>query len=162
MTKLQKLRKRSHGSSSNATVVGRKDFKSILTVNVDNGYKSLSKGQKKRAAKRHHVMQKLGIVPPSSVSSEAMIDPFLSCLESDVLSSNVAGDADHVIKSAATSILKSNKMKKSVAVREAARMKLVQQHPMFQADPLQAVNMHLQQMMNNMLQSRDKGRPAVK
>ena len=37
-------------------------------------------------------------------------------------------------------------MKKEIAVREATRMKLVQNHPAFQADPLGALKTHLEQM----------------
>lgn len=61
--------------------------------------------------------------------------------------SNNSIDAEKLIRPAAGSTIKSNKMKKSVAVREAARMKLVQQHPSFQENPIMAINLHLQQML---------------
>jgi len=38
-------------------------------------------------------------------------------------------------------------MKKVVAIREAARIKLVQQHPLFIQDPINAVKNHIQQMI---------------
>jgi hypothetical protein len=50
------------------------------------------------------------------------------------------------IRSSAASKIQTNKMKKDVAVREATRMKLVQQLPDFQSNPLSAIRKHLEQM----------------
>jgi hypothetical protein len=38
-------------------------------------------------------------------------------------------------------------MKKNVAVREASRMQLVQQHPSFIENPINAVKLHVEQML---------------
>ena len=40
-------------------------------------------------------------------------------------------------------------MKKTVAIRETQRMKLVQQNPDFIENPIASINLHLQQMLAN-------------
>ena len=50
------------------------------------------------------------------------------------------------IKPSAISKITSNKMKRKVAVREASRMKLVHDHPLFKQNPLTAIRLHLEQM----------------
>jgi hypothetical protein len=42
----------------------------------------------------------------------------------------------------------SNKMKKAVAIRETQRMKLVQQHPMFLENPLNAMKLHIEHLVS--------------
>ena len=50
-------------------------------------------------------------------------------------------------------------MKKTVAIRETQRMKLVQQHPAFIENPIASINLHLQQMIAN--KQSKKYRPGV-
>ena len=48
-------------------------------------------------------------------------------------------------------ILKSfwkNKLKKNIAIREVERMKIVQNHPIYIANPLEAITTHLQSMID--------------
>eukprot|EP00607_Mallomonas_marina_P004168 CAMPEP_0182427438 /NCGR_PEP_ID=MMETSP1167-20130531/17174_1 /TAXON_ID=2988 /ORGANISM="Mallomonas Sp, Strain CCMP3275" /LENGTH=107 /DNA_ID=CAMNT_0024609667 /DNA_START=193 /DNA_END=516 /DNA_ORIENTATION=- len=51
---------------------------------------------------------------------------------------------------------KSNKSKKAIAMRETERMKLVQQHPSFQSDPLAAMKSHIQQLVSKPSSQHDK------
>jgi hypothetical protein len=90
-------------------------------------------------------MQKLGKIPMKKKGDEKK--PMLSEFETG-LKQQIAekGESDSIRASAASQIT-SNKMKKSIAMREAARMKLVQEHPAFQANPLDAVHKHLEQML---------------
>lgn len=96
---------------------------------------SLSRGQRKRQANKDRILRKLGKISPnlpnnkhkdnnSNATNESAF--LLSELEA-TLTSSVMKD---LVKPAATSV-NTNKMKKVVAIREAERIKLVQQHPMF-------------------------------
>lgn len=60
-------------------------------------------------------------------------------------SASASASASSVIVKPALIAIKRSKMKKSVAIREAERMKLVQQHPQFISNPLDAVRMHIEQ-----------------
>lgn len=164
MPKIQKLRNHalahnpykttSSASSARSTVLVHKNEK---TNGADaSGEKVLSKGQKKRLQKKEKVMTKIGLISPVFQSAQLKKkkkeedNALYSELEA-TMKLNLASDSSNngVIKAAADTSMKSNKMKKSVAVREAARMKLVQQHPAFMENPIAAINLHLQQMISN-------------
>ena len=53
-----------------------------------------------------------------------------------------------IIRPAGLSTIKSNSMKKTVAIRESERLRLVQQHPQFIANPIEAVRMHINHMIS--------------
>ncbi len=157
MPKVQKLRKHAlahnpYKTSENATAA------SNIVVHKEpassGGDKILSKGQKKRLEKKERIMTKFGLISPvfQSIKKKKQEEhnALYSELESNLKHSLVNDSSNNgVIKPAADTSMKSNKMKKSVAVREAARMKLVQQHPAFMENPIAAINLHLQQMINN-------------
>lgn len=116
----------------------------------------LSKGQKKRLESKQKVMRKLGLDTQHTAEFDKKLDPSLSNFEAEMKfilqgASNEGGGMQQqsIIKPAAMSVIRTNKMKKEVAVREAARMKLVLQHPTFQANPFDAINQHLTQMLNS-------------
>ncbi len=119
----------------------------------------LSRGQKRRQEKRERVLTKLGVLPlkgmktaPTNTSNIKIkqkkqtmnFDSLLSELEA-TLPTTSAENAEVVRPAALT--LKSNKIKKSVAIRETQRMKLVEQHPSFLSDPLQAMKAHIEHMI---------------
>lgn len=110
---------------------------------------SLSRGQRKRQVRKERIMMKMGktIVRPTPQQEgnihSATSKLLLSELETTLLESATSATA---IRPSASSTITSNKMKKEIAVREATRMKLVQHHPAFQADPLGALKTHLEQM----------------
>lgn len=79
--------------------------------------------------------------------ANTMFSNLEATLKFDLSKSGSADGDSETIRPAAGSIIKSNKMKKCVAVREAARMKLVQQHPSFLENPISAITLHLQQML---------------
>ena len=115
-----------------------------------NGAKetSLSRGQRKRHVRKERIMIKLGKSLKSTPQQNGNIHSLSSKLLLSELETNLTETAGlaTTIRPSATSTITSNKMKKEIAVREATRMKLVQQHPAFQADPLGALKMHLEQM----------------
>ncbi len=166
MPKVQKLRKHvlAHNpykttESSKSNVVIHKDSK---TTNAGSEDKVLSKGQKKRLQKKERVMTKFGLISPVfqslKMKKQEEHNALYSELESNLKHSLVSDESNNgVIKPAADTSMKSNKMKKSVAVREAARMKLVQQHPSFIENPIAAINLHLQQMISNKLATKQAG-----
>ena len=117
--------------------------------NTSASQESLSKGQKKRRQKRASLMVKLGMVAPELKYSAAAakkekkdaFNALLSELESSLPTAN------DVIRPAAAESVRTNKLKKTLAVRETARMQLVQQHPAFVQDPLAAVTKHIEHML---------------
>lgn len=114
----------------------------------------MSRGQRKRLERKQHVFQKLGkweapVVTAQKLKSKKREkrdkeDGLLSELERTLKGSEASG-AD--IKPAAASVVTSNKMKREIALREAQRMRLVQEHPAFLADPFAAMRMHIEQSL---------------
>ena len=129
--------------------------------------KILSRGQRKRQEKRDHILTKLGVLPlkgmkiSSSISSslsnnnnntnkennskkgkQKNFNSLLSELEATLPIENL----NEVVRPAALPN-KSNKIKKSIAIREIQRMKLVEEHPSFKSNPLLAMKTHIEQMI---------------
>lgn len=107
-------------------------------------------------------MTKIGLISPvfqsTKMKKREEQNALFSELETNLKHSLVAPENpnDGVIKAAADTGMRTNKMKKAVAIRESARMKLVQEHPSFVSDPIAAVNLHLQQMLSNKLAAKQK------
>lgn len=151
MPKVQKLRKYRASKQSSDEVLGaakEKLSKGNDGENTDNDTRALSKGQKKRRQKRASVMVKLGKMEPNlkfSASAKKekrdIFNSMLSELESSLPTTNSSD-----VRPAAVSA-KSNKLKKSLAVRETQRMKLVQQHPAFVENATEAVRKHIEHML---------------
>jgi Ribosome biogenesis protein SLX9 len=117
--------------------------------NVDAQSASLSRGQRKRQVRKDRIMMKMGkVVVKTTPQQDGNIHSTSSKLLLSELESTLteAAESATTIRPSASSTITSNKMKKEIAVREATRMKLVQQHPAFQADPLGALKTHLEQM----------------
>ena len=108
-------------------------------------------------------MQKIGLVAPElrsnhSKQSKNKFESLYSDLEASINinshgmmavdASDEQADADGKISivPAASCEIKSNKLRKAVAIRETQRMRLVQQDPLFLLDPIAATTQHLQQM----------------
>lgn len=146
MPKIQKLRKNRIASQSDpyvaTSIKNRKEEKSEATVD-----EKLSRGQKKRQLRNKKVMRHLGLAQPDGLKQtpkKAKQD--FSFLLSE-LESSLPNSEENAIKPAAGP-LKTNKMKKSVAIRETQRMKLVQQHPSFISDPFSAMQKHIEHMIS--------------
>ena len=77
---------------------------------------------------------------------ESSTSSMLSQLEATL--KPVSDDKKDNIRPASLSTIKSNNMKKTVAIRESERLKLVQQHPQFIANPIEAVRMHINHMIS--------------
>ena len=109
---------------------------------------TLSKGQKKRQLRREKVMMKMGIIPLKGlkVASDAKKKKKEYSFLLSELEKTLPSSSDEVVRPAAA-VVKSNKMKKSIAVREVERMKLVQQHPSFVEDPIDAMKAHIEHMI---------------
>jgi len=93
-------------------------------------------------------MVKLGMAAPelkfTAAAKREKKDAF-NALLSELESSLPA--ASDVVRPAAGQSVKTNKLKKTLAVRETARMKLVQQHPAFVENPIDAVKKHIEHML---------------
>lgn len=128
----------------------------------------MSRGQRKRLERKQHVFQKLGkweapVVTGAKLKAKKREkkekeDSLLSELERTLKTSEASG-AD--IKPAAASVVTSNKMKREIALREAQRMRLVQEHPAFVADPFAAMRMHIEQSLALKQQSQQAEVPAA-
>ena len=131
---------------------------------------SLSKGQKKRLERKKIIMQKIGLVAPDLRSNHRKhpknkFESLYSELEASmhthgmmVDASDERADADGKISiiPAASSGIKSNKLRKAVAIRETQRMRLVQQDPLFLLDPIAATTQHLLQIASNKQQQQQQ------
>jgi hypothetical protein len=120
----------------------------------------LSRGQKRRQEKREKVLTKLGVVPLKGMKTgleqpkPQKQKPFQSLLSE--LEATLPKTKEIVRPAAVT--LKSNKIKKSVAIRESQRMKLVEQHPNFIADPLTAMRAHIEQMIALKMETKSRNK----
>ena len=151
MPKIKKLRR--HKVENTSQPYSDPSILEKLEFRLKDGYgaakeASLSRGQRKRHVRKERIMMKLGKPLKSTPQQDGNIHSLSSKLLLSELESNLteAAEVATTIRPSATSTVTSNKMKKEIAVREATRMKLVQQHPAFQADPLGALKMHLEQM----------------
>eukprot|EP01041_Mallomonas_annulata_P007643 gene7643-15650_t len=110
----------------------------------------LSKGQKKRRLRNNQVLSKLGKndilnlkkAPKDDGKKENKLALLLGELEASLPETEVEN-----IDSKQKPLFKSNKTKKTIAMRETERMRLVQQHPAFQIDPLAAMKSHIEQLV---------------
>jgi len=114
---------------------------------------SLSRGQRKRNERKLHKLGKWESATLKEFSktkeSKAVSKAKLEKKESSMLSDFervLKNEAEVVIKPASASLC-SNKMKREIALREAERMKAVQEHPDFLANPIAAMHAHLAQML---------------
>lgn len=150
MPKIKKLRRHKVENTqpySDPSILDRLEFR-LKDGETAVKEATLSRGQRKRHVRKERIMMKLGKPLKSTPQQDGNIHSLSSKLLLSELESNLTETAElaTTIRPSATSTITSNKMKKEIAVREATRMKLVQQHPAFQADPLGALKMHLEQM----------------
>ena len=150
MPKIQKLRKyRTAKQSSDQQYIGSTGKSDVTNENNNVVNEVLSKGQRKRRQKRASLMVKMGMAEPKLKYNKASTkkekrDAFNALLSE--LESSLPGENDVVRPAAAVSV-RTNKLKKTLAVRETQRMKLVQQHPAFVENPLEAVKKHIEHML---------------
>ena len=138
--------------------------------NGTNDVTSLSKGQKKRHDKKQKVMQKLGIVPNKLVQLQAknkaknnrddekekLLFSNLEVEMKKVLENSANENGGDAKIQAAANQKVTNKFKKAVAIREAERMRLVQNHPIYNENPILATQMHIEQMLKNKTRNNHK------
>mmetsp|Transcript_1878 Transcript_1878/g.2988 ORF Transcript_1878/g.2988 Transcript_1878/m.2988 type:complete len:156 (+) Transcript_1878:85-552(+) len=114
--------------------------------NIQQHNDILNRGQRKRQKHKERVMRKLGKLPLEGFKTAPVKkSPDFKFLLSELEAALPSGE-NSVVRPAAVSV-KSNKMKKSVAIRETERMKLVQQHPSFKEDPIAAMKTHIEHMI---------------
>jgi hypothetical protein len=133
---IKKLRAAVKSSSSSSPAVKQ----SPKIVNV--GKKQELGKKAKLRAKRNDTVDLTKLQQRDSKGRKTQIQ--LSSLESGIQ----AQQADVRIQPAASNTAQSNKLKGSVAVREAERMKLVMNNAEFRANPFGAMQQHLQHMMH--------------
>jgi hypothetical protein len=109
----------------------------------------LSRGQRKRQAKREKYLRRERLVLDSlklkrQEEQSKRIDG-LDAIKEALLATVREGDAqkESTSKPAVRSLLKSNRGQKHLVEKEVSHMKLVLQHPAFQAEPFAAIREHL-------------------
>ena len=109
----------------------------------------MSRGQRKRTERKQHRAGKWESSTVLAHQQKKMLKSQKEAAEASMMSElEKTLNAQHgVVKPASASSFSSNKMRKEIALREAERMKAVQEHPAFIADPIAAVHTHLQQML---------------
>ena len=111
---------------------------------------AMSRGQRKRNERKLHKVGKWQSATLLEYSSKkearAIKEEKEQNLMSDLEKTLVKKTPGVRVKPASASN-SSNKMKREIAVREAERMKAVQEHPAFVANPFGAMHAHLEQMI---------------
>jgi Ribosome biogenesis protein SLX9 len=158
--------KKHHPEIPSASPPTKDDAKKTLSGNLsartNQTEPPLSKGQRKRQAKRDQYLQKekmiLSSLQVKHAQDQAKRIDGLDALK-EALLATVAQPAttslDASTKSTTAtnaSLLQSNRGRKLLLEKEAVQMNLVWQHPSFQANPLEAIREHLQ----NTLQQRQQ------
>lgn len=110
--------------------------------------RNLSRGQRKRAAKREQYLRKERMIMSSLTlkrkeDQKNRIDG-LDAIREALLNTASAANAAKTMKSnSATAVVKTNKSRQLLVRKEVAQMNLVLQHPAFKADPFAAIQEHL-------------------
>ena len=154
MPKVQKLKRQRLVNV--ATPYPKLDPKQIEQSSSDG--LNLSKGQKRRQLRNNQVLRKLG--KDSTFTMKQNDDPVKNkkvdfALLLNELESSLPIQMESEKYEKAIASIRTNKMKKTVAVRETERMKLVQQHPAFQSDPIAAMKSHIEMLVSS-------SKPAIK
>lgn len=110
----------------------------------------LSRGQRKRTAKREQYLKREQLVLSSlelkrQEDQKKRIDG-LDAMKSallDTIHLHAAAKSDTTATTTTTAIIKTNKSRQRLVGKEVAQMALVLQHPSFQADPFATIRQHL-------------------
>lgn len=117
--------------------------------NEQGGAAALSRGQKKRLAKREQYLRKERLIMESlqlkKQQEQAKRIDGLDAIKQALLATT-QDDANNDKKSQqqhTRNLLKSQKSRQTLLQRESNQLQLVMQHPAFQADPLATIRQHL-------------------
>lgn len=118
-----------------------------LTATVEGSSTSLSRGQKKRMAKREQYLRKERLVMGSLMlkkqQEQAKRIDGLDAIKQALLATTQGDDNKHDKKASTPNMLKSQKSRETLLQKESNQLQLVMQHPAFQADPLATIREHL-------------------
>jgi len=136
-------------SSSAAAVKKAKTSSAKKIKEGTSSLEGLSRGQRKRLAKRQQYLQRENLIK-SSLNLQKQ-QPKIRPLDVDTLQGAIkdivaSSSGDDAVKAAALKqrqFVKSNKKKQYIMNAEISHVGLVMQHPQFQADPFSAMQMHL-------------------
>ena len=115
------------------------------------GGDGLSRGQKKRLAKREQYLRKerlvMGSLQLKKKEEQAKRIDGLDAIKEALMATTRADDEDdkkQQQQQQQPNLLKSQKSRQTLLQRESNQLQLVMQHPAFQADPLATIRQHLQ------------------
>lgn len=138
---------------------------SVDTTNKQE--QGLSRGQRKRLAKREQYLKKERLVLNSLKLKhaeeqmkridglDAIKDALIATLTKDTAKEGEQ-DNDETSETLEKHVIKTNKARKSLVEKETAQMNLVLQHPRFQADPFATIREHLQNTLTKDAQKNAK------
>lgn len=114
----------------------------------NEGSGTLSRGQKKRLAKREQYLRKEKLVMGSLLLKKQeeqakRIDGLDAIKQALISAAKQGGDETEKSSTQPQNFLKSEKSRQSLLQRESNQLQLVMQHPAFQNDPLATIREHL-------------------
>ena len=124
-----------------------------------DGPQGLSRGQRKRQAKRDQYLQREKMILSSLMlkreeEQKKRIDGFDN-LKKALLETEETKVAESTEEAKSTAI-KSNKSRKNLVAKEVTQMNLVMQHPAFKADPFATIRQHLQNILSKDVEQQKK------
>lgn len=119
-------------------------------LDADGANDALSRGQRKRQAKRNQYLRREKLILSSLKVERSLeqrkridgLDAMREALMDAATSSSQSTPKQNV------DMLKSNKSRQSLVAKEVTQMSLVLQHPAFKADPLATLREHLQNTLD--------------
>ena len=110
---------------------------------------TLSRGQKKRLAKREQYLRRerlvMGCLQLKKKEEQAKRIDGLDAIKEALMATTAVTTEEEKSKKSSTApnLLKSQKSRQTLLQRESNQLQLVMQHPAFQADPLATIRQHL-------------------
>jgi hypothetical protein len=147
--------------SDSAPIVAKTDSTSN-DAPAGRGHQQLSRGQRKRLAKREQYLRKERMVMSSlklkrEEEQKKRIDGLDAIKEALMATVTAADDKKGFMEEQKPrSMLRTNRGKKKLLEKESAQMNLVLQHPRFQADPFATIQEHLKNILEKDAEKRKK------
>lgn len=152
ISKVGKFRKTAAAAAvSTATIKQKPQDEATGSTNREQQPSKLSRGQRKRQAKRDQYLQREKMILSSLTlkrqeEQKKRIDGMdalrKALLETEATTTTTSATAPS--KANTVNLLKSNKSRTKLVAKEVTQMNLVMQHPAFQADPFATIRQHLQ------------------
>lgn len=157
--------KKTKTTNDSKTVITKNDTSQASeTSGNGEGDVALSRGQRKRLAKREKYLKRERMVMSSlklkKQDEQAKRIDGLDALKEALLETVSDKPATSPEKSQPAQVVRSNKGKRSIVHKEVEHMKLVLEHPAFKANPLAAIHEHLKNTTRQQTEEEPKPVPV--